>query len=72
MNDAQIAQAIAADLARIGIKVKVNAIPKNTFFPMMDRPRAPSPHGLGMQPAGRLRFMTANAHSVDDARGLAA
>jgi peptide/nickel transport system substrate-binding protein len=33
INDEQIAQAVASSLAKIGITVKVNAIPKATFFP---------------------------------------
>ncbi|WP_458700463.1 ABC transporter substrate-binding protein [Sulfurospirillum sp. 1307] len=33
INDAQIAQAIASSLAKIGIKVKVSAVPKSSFFP---------------------------------------
>ncbi len=37
VNDEQIAQAIAASLAKIGIRVKVNALPKATFFPKTDR-----------------------------------
>ncbi|MEA3544084.1 MAG: ABC transporter substrate-binding protein, partial [Thermodesulfobacteriota bacterium] len=37
VNDAQIAQGIASSLSRIGIKVKVNALPKATFFPKTDR-----------------------------------
>jgi len=37
VNDAQIAQAIASSLSRIGIRVKVNALPKATFFPKTDR-----------------------------------
>ena len=37
VNDEKIAQAVASSLAKIGIKVKVNAIPKKTFFPMTDR-----------------------------------
>ena len=37
VNDEKIAQAIAASLAKIGLKMKVNAIPKKTFFPMTDR-----------------------------------
>ncbi len=32
INDAQIAQAVASSLAKIGIRVKVNATPKSTFF----------------------------------------
>ena len=37
VNDAEIAQAIASSLAKIGVKVKVNAIPKATFFPKTDK-----------------------------------
>ncbi len=37
VNDAQIAQAIASSLSRIGVKVNVNALPKATFFPKTDR-----------------------------------
>jgi peptide/nickel transport system substrate-binding protein len=33
INDEKIAQAVASSLAKIGITVKVNAIPKATFFP---------------------------------------
>ncbi len=33
INDAQIAQAVASSLAKIGITVKVNATPKSSFFP---------------------------------------
>ena len=33
INDSQIAQAVASSLAKIGIKVRVNATPKSTFFP---------------------------------------
>ncbi len=36
INDEKVAAAIAADLAKIGIKVKVNAIPKAVFFPMVN------------------------------------
>jgi len=32
INDSQIAQAVAASLAKLNIKVKVNATPKSTFF----------------------------------------
>ncbi len=37
VNDAQIAQAVASSLSRIGIRVKVNALPKSAFFPKSDR-----------------------------------
>ncbi len=37
VNDEQIAQAIASSLAKINIRVNVNALPKATFFPKTDR-----------------------------------
>jgi peptide/nickel transport system substrate-binding protein len=37
VNDDGIAQAVGSSLAKLGIKIKVNAIPKSTFFPMTDR-----------------------------------
>ncbi len=37
VNDEQIAQAIASSLAKIGIRVNVDALPKATFFPKTDR-----------------------------------
>ena len=37
VNDAQIAQAVATTLAKIGIKVRVNAIPKSRFFAKISR-----------------------------------
>ena len=71
VNDEQIAQAVAADLARIGVKVKVNAIPKNTYFPMMDRfDSSFSLIGWGCNPPDAIRFLDTNAHTVDDAQGL--
>ncbi|HYL81843.1 MAG TPA: ABC transporter substrate-binding protein [Candidatus Acidoferrum sp.] len=66
VNDAQIAQAVAADLARIGVRVTVNAIPKNTFFPMTDRRETSFDlMGWACNPPDAIRFMTANAHSDD-------
>jgi len=37
VNDAEIAQAIATTLAKIGIRVNVNAIPKSRFFSKISR-----------------------------------
>ncbi len=37
VNDSQIAQAVATTLAKIGIKVRVNAIPKSRFFAKVSR-----------------------------------
>jgi len=40
VNDDKIAQAVASSLAKLGIKIDVQAIPKKTFFPMTDRREA--------------------------------
>ncbi|MGD8563456.1 MAG: ABC transporter substrate-binding protein [Desulfarculaceae bacterium] len=40
VNDDKIAQAVASSLAKLGIKIKVQALPKKTFFPMTDRREA--------------------------------
>ena len=37
VNDAQIAEAVAISLAKIGIRVKVNAMPKSRFFGQISR-----------------------------------
>ncbi len=37
LNDAQIAQALASMLRKIGIKAEVNAVPKKVFFPNMTK-----------------------------------
>ncbi len=36
INDEQIAQAIAADLAKVNVRVKVNAMPKSSYFPKVN------------------------------------
>lgn len=36
INDEQIAQAVASDLAKVKIKVKVNAMPKSAYFPKVN------------------------------------
>jgi len=41
INDQQVAEAIAAQLAKIGIKLKVIATPKAVFFPKVDRYESP-------------------------------
>lgn len=41
INDQQVAEAIAAQLAKIGIRLKVIATPKAVFFPKMDRYESP-------------------------------
>ncbi len=41
INDQQVAEAIAAQLAKIGIRLKVIATPKAVFFPKVDRFESP-------------------------------
>lgn len=41
INDQQVTEAIAAQLAKIGIKLKVIASPKAVFFPKLDRYESP-------------------------------
>jgi peptide/nickel transport system substrate-binding protein len=70
VNDEKIAQAIAASLARIGLKVKVNAIPKKTFFPMTDR-RETSFFLIGWACADgdASAFLDGIAHTYDKEKG---
>jgi len=49
LNDAQIAQALANMLRKIGIQAEVNAVPKKVFFPNMDQGPLHHVHGrLGL------------------------
>jgi peptide/nickel transport system substrate-binding protein len=41
VNDQQVAEAIAAQVAKIGVKLKVIATPKAVFFPKVDRFESP-------------------------------
>jgi peptide/nickel transport system substrate-binding protein len=41
VNDQQVAEAIAAQMAKVGIRLKVIATPKAVFFPKMDRYESP-------------------------------
>jgi peptide/nickel transport system substrate-binding protein len=70
VNDEKIAQAIAASLARIGLQVKVNAIPKKTFFPMTDR-RETSFFLIGWSCADgdASAFLDGITHTYDKERG---
>jgi len=70
VNDDKIAQAIASSLARIGLQVKVNAIPKKTFFPMTDR-RETSFFLIGWSCADgdASAFLDGIAHTHDPDRG---
>ena len=70
VNDEKIAQAVAASLTKIGIKVKVNAIPKKTFFPMTDR-RETSFFLIGWACADgdASAYLDGIAHTYDKAKG---
>jgi peptide/nickel transport system substrate-binding protein len=41
INDQQVAEAIAAQLAKVGVRLKVIATPKAVFFPKVDRYESP-------------------------------
>jgi peptide/nickel transport system substrate-binding protein len=41
VNDQQVAEAIAAQLAKVGVRLKVIATPKAVYFPKMDRYESP-------------------------------
>jgi peptide/nickel transport system substrate-binding protein len=70
VNDEQIAQTIAADLSRIGIRVAVNAMPKATFFPTMDRRETSfSLIGWACNPNDAFRFFIPNTHTEDKVKG---
>ena len=69
-NDEQVAQAIAADLSKIGIKVKVNAIPKNNFFPMVDKADTSMAFaGWACFPTDAIRFLLPLGHTYDQKLG---
>jgi len=57
VNDAQICQAVAANLARVGVKVNLQAETKNTYFPKILR-RDTSFYLLGWTPS------TVDSHDV--------
>ena len=70
VNDDKIVQAIASQLARIGVKINVNAIPKKTFFPMTDR-RETSFFLIGWSCADgdASAFLDGIAHTFDPDKG---
>jgi len=71
VNDAKIAQAVGSSLAKLGIKIKVNAIPKKTFFPMTDR-RESSFFLIGWSCADgdASAFLDSIAHTYDKDKGF--
>ena len=70
INDAQIAQAIAASLAKIGIKVKVSAVPKSSFFPKTAKQLTSFfLIGWASSDGDGSSMLDGVVHSKDDARG---
>jgi len=67
VNDGQICEAVAANLARIGVKVKLNAMPFGTYFPKILR-RDTSFYMLGWTPGTYDSHNALNAlmRCVDD------
>lgn len=71
VNDEKIAQAVASSLSRIGIKMKVNALPKETFFPMTDRLEASFMLiGWACADGDGSSFLDGIAHSYDKVLGF--
>jgi peptide/nickel transport system substrate-binding protein len=71
VNDEKIAQAVASSLSRIGIKMKVNALPKKTFFPMTDRREASFfLIGWACADGDGSAFLDGIAHTYDKDRGF--
>ena len=70
VNDDKIAQAVASSLAKLGIKINVQAIPKKTFFPMTDR-REASFFLIGWSCAtgDASAFLDGIAHTHDKTKG---
>jgi len=70
INDEQIAQAIASSLAKIGIKVKVSAMPKSSFFPKTARQDTSFfLIGWASSDGDGSSMLDGVVHSKDDAKG---
>jgi len=70
INDAQIAQAVASSLAKIGIKVKVNATPKSTFFKAVrNRDTSFFLIGWASSDGDASSVLDGVVHSTDDKKG---
>jgi peptide/nickel transport system substrate-binding protein len=70
INDEKIAQAVASSLAKIGITVKVNAIPKASFFPKVNKPDSSfSLVGWACSDGDGSAFMDGAIHTYDDVKG---
>lgn len=70
INDEKIAQAVASSLARIGITVEVNAIPKASFFPKAnDADSSFNLIGWASGDGDASSFLDANLHSYNQETG---
>ena len=70
INDEKIAQAVASSLAKIGVTVKVNAIPKATFFPKAnDADSSFNLIGWACNDGDGSAFLDANVHTYDQEKG---
>jgi peptide/nickel transport system substrate-binding protein len=70
INDEKIAQAVASSLAKIGITVEVNAIPKASFFPKAnDTDSSFNLIGWACNDGDGSSFLDANVHTYDQAAG---
>ena len=70
INDEKIAQAVAASLAKIGITVEVNAIPKASFFPKAnDTDSSFNLIGWACSDGDGSSFLDANVHTYDQEAG---
>jgi len=70
INDEKIAQAVASSLAKIGITVKVNAIPKASFFPKAnDANSSFNLIGWACSDGDGSAFLDGCVHSYDQEKG---
>ena len=70
INDEKIVQAVASSLARIGITVKVNAIPKASFFPKAnDADSSFNLIGWACSDGDGSAFLDGNVHTYDQDKG---
>ena len=71
INDEKIAQAVASSLAKIGITVKVNAIPKASFFPKAnDTDSSFNLIGWACSDGDGSAFLDSCVHTYDSDKGF--
>jgi peptide/nickel transport system substrate-binding protein len=71
INDEKIAQAIASSLAKIGVTVEVNAIPKATFFPKAnDADSSFNLLGWACSDGDGSGFLDGCVHTYDKEKGM--